>query len=67
MEKFNELLESVLSEGKNLYKNIKDIDKDYKLVADDYTPEEYVDEALENSDVTSNDEMLLKKWLSLQK
>lgn len=57
---------------KNLYKNIEDIEEDFKLsneneAGDPYTREEYYKEALENSDVTMEDEVLLLNWLDQEK
>lgn len=48
---------------KKLFKNINEITKDYNLVKEDYTPKEYVQESLENADVTKSDIKLLKIWL----
>lgn len=52
--------------GRSIYNSVADVERDYKLAirsGGEYTKEEYVTEALENSDVTFNDKILLKKWL----
>lgn len=60
--------------AKNLFKNLKDIDKDYKAALNslemnmnEYTRQDYVDDTYSNADPTTKDERLLKVWLKKKK
>ena len=56
---------------KNLFKNIKEIEKDYRLAKrinkeldyDELTKKEYMEANIEEADATSSDIELLKKWI----
>lgn len=57
---------------KNLFKNIKEIKKDYRLAKrinkelgyDELTKKEYMEANIEEADVTDRDIELLKKWVA---